>query len=500
MEKSDIETKKMKIAIFGSGHFGKCAFNSYGAANVLCFIDNNPNKSGMTFEGIPIVNLEEYIELDQPSKIVIAVDNFVSISEQLRNEGIQDYEIYNPFFENELMHIKNEIKGIKNRIVLFGIDAGSELIYRTISSIGIADDQIVISDSKLTEERTFLTEKFKYTALADIPKDVKCLIVSSRNRAYALSVYLEKEFKETLILNPFTLKMYGDENKLIMNPYEGRDHDITENEWIIQNNTVEMQTALNEYMDELNKRNGIFEHIEIETFNRCNGVCNFCPVSVGNEKRKKKLMSEDLFYKIIDQLAEINYKGRLATFSNNEPFLDKRVVDFNKYAREKLPKARLHLFTNGTVLKLQDFIRIIEYLDEIVIDNYNQDLKLIPSVQKIVSYCEEHPELIRKVTVVTRKPYEIRTSRGGDAPNRERSDYLKEFGCVMPFKQMVVRPDGKVSLCCNDPYGKYTLGDLTKNTVEEVWFSDSFKKLREAMLKGRGTYGDCRYCDTTLLF
>ena len=37
--------------------------------------------------------------------------------------------------------------------------------------------------------------------------------------------------------------------------------------------------------------------------------------------------------------------------------------------------------------------------------------------------------------------------------------------CVLPFKQMIIKPDGKVSLCYSDSLGKNILGDLTKNSV-----------------------------------
>ena len=55
-------------------------------------------------------------------------------------------------------------------------------------------------------------------------------------------------------------------------------------------------------------------------------------------------MEEFVFKKIIDELAELEYDGRLCLFSNNEPFLDERIMEFHKYARTKLTKARIHLY------------------------------------------------------------------------------------------------------------------------------------------------------------
>ena len=53
-------------------------------------------------------------------------------------------------------------------------------------------------------------------------------------------------------------------------------------------------------------------------------------------------MSQDLFESIIQQLADIDYSGKLALFSNNEPFLDKDILAKHKHARDKLPNARMH--------------------------------------------------------------------------------------------------------------------------------------------------------------
>lgn len=155
----------------------------------------------------------------------------------------------------------------------------------------------------------------------------------------------------------------------------------------------------------------------------------------------------------------------------------------------------MHLFTNGTLLTLEKFIKLMEYLDELIIDNYNQELKLIPNVEKIKGYCEEHPELIKKVTISLRKPKEVLATRGGDAPNRKNQISYKNTTCVNPFVQMIVRPDGKVSLCCNDPLGRNTLGDLKKNSLTDVWYGEEFMKVRAAIEKGRQFWPHCEYCD-----
>lgn len=254
---------------------------------------------------------------------------------------------------------------------------------------------------------------------------------------------------------------YFPEDILVFNSYDNRNEYQTETEYNEFTSNQKRFCLVESKVNRLKDQVPLFEHLEIETYNRCNGVCDFCPVSVKAESRPEKYMDEKLFKKLIDELAEMDYHGRLALFSNNEPFLDDRILAFHKYAREKLPHARMHLFTNGTLLTLDKFIELMNYLDELIIDNYNQELKLIPNCQKIKAYCEEHPELIKRVTISLRKPKEILATRGGDAPNRHEQVSYKDTKCVNPFVEMIVRPDGKVSLCCNDPLGKNTMGDLT---------------------------------------
>lgn len=239
----------------------------------------------------------------------------------------------------------------------------------------------------------------------------------------------------------------------------------------------------------------LFSSVEIEVINRCNGNCPFCPVNRDIDPRIMKRMDTELFYKIINELGELDYRGRLALHSNNEPFLDDRIIDFAKYAREHVPHAFLYMYTNGTLLTIEKFNEIIPYLDRMVIDNYDDELKLHDNSKKINEICRKNGRLNRKVEIHVRKIHEVLNTRGGQSPNNnKRATY--SMSCILPFKQLIIRPDGKISLCCNDPYGKYTLADLTKTSLQEAWYSDGYKAVRNRLRKGRKNIELCRFCDT----
>ncbi len=288
--------------------------------------------------------------------------------------------------------------------------------------------------------------------------------------------------------------------ELIYNPYEENSYrDMSEQEWNSYQVSNQAINSINEEAEDLYLNPKMFNHVEIETINRCNGYCEFCPVSKNKDPREFCEMSQELFEKIINELTELNFSGRISLYSNNEPFLDKQIIERSVYVRNKLPYARIHMFTNGTLLTLEKFVQIVEVLDELIIDNYQQELKLIKPCQEIEKYCEVHPELKKKVTIVLRKPHEILTSRGGDAPNRKNVVSFPKDRCVLPFKQLIIRPDGKVSLCCNDPLGKNTLGDVSKDTLANVWNNDRFKMVRKCLYEGRENWKHCKNCDTFMI-
>ena len=237
-------------------------------------------------------------------------------------------------------------------------------------------------------------------------------------------------------------------------------------------------------------------HIEIETINKCNSTCGFCPVNRNSDPRKTMRMDEALFHRIIDELAAWDYRGTLNLFSNNEPFLDKRIYDFAAYALTKLPETFVQIISNGTALDVAGAERILPNLSHMVINNYANAYRLHDNVAAIIAHLEaERPELADKLVVGYRLLDEFKTNRAGNAPNRKvRTPHFKS-PCAYPFFQMVIRPDGKLSMCCNDAFGEDTLGDVTTEGVKGAWLNSNRRSVQQAMLKGRHTIPLCARCD-----
>jgi radical SAM protein with 4Fe4S-binding SPASM domain len=250
----------------------------------------------------------------------------------------------------------------------------------------------------------------------------------------------------------------------------------------------------------------IFNTVQIETYSRCNGACEFCPVNRHIDPRPQIKMKDDMFYGIIQQLKEIDYSGSICLFSNNEPLLDERIFDFCAHVKKELPSAYNYLYTNGTLLSLPKFKTLMASLDYIWINNYIPHDKYMKSIRhptealhknlkNIYEYIIEEPaEYENRVLFQIRDQNEIMTTRGGNSPNRAKICSLKS-PCLHPFHQIVIRPDGKLSFCSTDALGQMTMGDLTENRLTEIWNGEQYLEFRGKMVLGRNHIEMCSRCD-----
>src|SRR5579872_699651 len=93
----------------------------------------------------------------------------------------------------------------------------------------------------------------------------------------------------------------------------------------------------------------LFNNIGIETGASCNRHCYFCPNDYF--QRHDKYMSWEMIKKIIQNLKDLNYKGRVEWYIYNEPTRDDRLQEIISYCREQLPKACQMINTNGDYFK-----------------------------------------------------------------------------------------------------------------------------------------------------
>jgi radical SAM protein with 4Fe4S-binding SPASM domain len=75
-------------------------------------------------------------------------------------------------------------------------------------------------------------------------------------------------------------------------------------------------------------------------------------------------------------------------------------------------------------------------------------------------------------------------------------EYLENFTCPQQYQRLVVGADGLVMKCSNDEENKEVIGDVSKQTIHEIWHGELMTKVRDLHKKDRGFMESsvCRKC------
>ena len=235
-----------------------------------------------------------------------------------------------------------------------------------------------------------------------------------------------------------------------------------------------------------------FAQVNIETISTCTRQCHFCAFGI-KEKAPVTRMPAALFFKIVDDLAAMNFDGRFSLFSINEPLMDKRIEDFTRYASLMLPGCYHLMVTNGDLLSADRLDTLMDCgLDHLIINSY--DGKGLDHNAPIAAYASERHA--GKVTHVDRTTYTDWVSRAGHVKQYAKppvSGY-----CDWPNYALYVKPDGRVLACCHDLDGINLVGDLATQSTKDVWYGDAYTRLRDRLNRGdRSGSALCRQCDHT---
>lgn len=243
--------------------------------------------------------------------------------------------------------------------------------------------------------------------------------------------------------------------------------------------------------------------VSIETINRCNSTCSFCPANKNNDKRPYVKMSDAMFFKIIRDLKDWGYKGFVSLYVNNEPFIDSRIVEFHRHVKQELPECRVKFFTNGLLMGLKEFLAIIPYVDYMVINNYGKTMELHENIRTIYEYVTTHEGEFQEKTIWINIRYidDVLTNRAGEAPNKKGGDRIVREPCLFPYTDLTIFSNGNTGICCNDATEKTNLGNVMERSLRSIWEDDSgsgvsYPSIRENMRKSRSDWEFCRNCDT----
>lgn len=295
--------------------------------------------------------------------------------------------------------------------------------------------------------------------------------------------------------------------------------------------------------------------MHLDPTNLCNFKCTFCPTgdsellkSVG---RPKGQMEFGLYCKIIDELAEMvksaNRKLKvLHLYKDGEPMIHKDFCKMVTYAKMKNVAETVGTTTNAALLTKEKSIQIIESgLDKIRISVEHVNDK---NYKKITQNYSDYEQIKSNVDFLFNEKVKRKSSLhifakivDTDLSETEKQKFKNDFEaisdslridslmgwsnsetkdfllgvdvskgmngtpliprkvCSEPFSKLAINFDGKVSVCCVDwSYGTI-VGDLTKETLSEIWNGEKLKKFRVTHLRGeREKIEACKNCQYIL--
>ena len=285
--------------------------------------------------------------------------------------------------------------------------------------------------------------------------------------------------------------------------------------------------------------------VAVETTNKCNATCWFCPITEGSKrppedvqeliklgkknqpvpeadpsegvtfnlmKRAHGYMSDDLFAKIIDDCKQFPLR-RIEPYLHGEPFMDPKLLDRIEYINKHLPDTEVHLFTNGSLLTAKRIERLKELrLDSMVIsvntsigDKYNAVMgldwkKTLANLERVADENKTDKPVAERFVIRMTAPKETTDAEidsfrklakrlGARAVIVSLHNYKGDINSERPVPQfpcyftndLDILWDGNTALCCMDHDGEYSWGDVKKHSVLEVFNSPVAKMYRQKM-------------------
>lgn len=236
--------------------------------------------------------------------------------------------------------------------------------------------------------------------------------------------------------------------------------------------------------------------VAIETNAYCNRKCPYCPNSKYNLRSNIDMkMNEGLFYKIINELAGLNYYRNVYFNIYNEPLTDKRLPMFIGYTRSKLPKTTIEVYTNGDYLDYSSYCLLLKNgVDRFIISIHGEkpSAKLSETLKRLSEKEKTSNLILKDVYDDFGNKRDVFFNRGGAININERSADQKPCPYVLVCN---INFQGNVILCCNDYFGKHVFGNVNNQSLHDIWFDKNYMLLRNRIALGYRELSLCKKCN-----
>lgn len=236
-----------------------------------------------------------------------------------------------------------------------------------------------------------------------------------------------------------------------------------------------------------------FTAVEIEINHHCNRKCSYCPNSI-SKRKSTGLIDRAIYTKLMTELSEIGFEGRISYEFYNEPMLHPDFDDIVAETRRSLPKSPIVLYTNGTKLTRERFDRLVEHgITTFIVTRHEADVDN-PKYAFAATFATLDGEA--KTRVRYRDFTDVRLANRGGLLKHLGADGLPLHPCYIPSHIVTITVGGNVLPCFEDFHEEMAMGNLNESTLMEIWNSEPYNRMRRELRMGaRHMRGPCKNCN-----
>lgn len=258
--------------------------------------------------------------------------------------------------------------------------------------------------------------------------------------------------------------------------------------------------------------------VQIELVHGCDRRCDFCGTM--GFKREFIFIEEKTLKKICSLIKNSEYNPRIILGGAGEPTLHPELLKMLTIIRGELSNLHIQMITNGYWIKKYgyEFVKeLLKYVNDVAIDDYDSDIdensllvniagaaelrKLAPGVS---FYAEKNVRKKRVLIIPAISKMQGLLSRkftnhcGAGMPQTEK---YNDRICTTIFRDMIIRCDGNVPICCDDFRCEYLVCNILNGNfqkLEEVWNHPRLDSARRVLYyKHRKYVYPCCVCATS---
>ncbi len=249
----------------------------------------------------------------------------------------------------------------------------------------------------------------------------------------------------------------------------------------------------------------VFSSIEINIHGSCNRRCAFCPRV--DEKLWPNLderLDISLWEKVLKELKENNYKGRIGFSGFSEPFLHPELLKLVKLHSKYLPNNKIEITTNGDYIEEENTRELFDNgLHAIKISLYTNQKNAV-KFEKIRKQLKLDTDrfFVRGRNKGSKNDFGlVLNNRAGsvDYTKIGKKDQIKTLplqqGCNYPMFKIFMDYNGDCLLCSNDWKKKKIIGNAKKENIYKIWVNEKINNVRKKLLNNDRNYDPCIACD-----